>query len=89
MKATVSSNKLFVLLLVLLVVDIGCRVFQTEPSSHASAPAQYKVVASPGRGGPGLADFENVLNDMARQGWKFDQWLYNGSAQTPDMIFKK
>ena len=54
----------------------------------AAGPPQYKVVASPGRGAD-LRVFERLLNDMASQGWEFDRWLYRGSAQEPDLIFRR
>ena len=76
---------LLLLVAVLLSIDIVTRVV-VQPV-EASGPT-YKVVEAIGRGGS-VTEYENLLNDMASKGWEFQSWLYRGSAQTPDLIFKK
>jgi hypothetical protein len=78
---------LLVLLLVLLTADVALRL--TDRPVHAAfVGPQYKVVGNPGRDAP-LLKYEQILNDMSKQGWQFEGWLYRGSAQNPDLIFKK
>lgn len=60
----------------------------TTGEAQTVAEAQYLVLAHPGRNVP-LESFQAMLNDMAAKGYEFDDWLYRGSSQTPDMIFKK
>ena len=76
---------LLLLVAVLLSVDIVTRL-AVQPV-QASGPT-YKIVETPGRGGP-VTQYENLLSDMASKGWEFQDWLYRGSGQTPDLIFKK
>ncbi len=83
------SKRRWLLVLIALVLTIGgVQIFEHLLLVRAASPVQYKVVASPGRDVP-LAAYEKTFNDMAKQGWKFDQWVYRGSVQTPDLLFKK
>src|ERR1035437_2086147 len=75
-------------LFVVFLLGLGSIPFLPSATALAAGPPQYKVVASPGRGAE-LRRFERLLNDMANQGWEFDNWLYHGSAQDPDLIFRR
>jgi len=76
----------FVALLVFTLL-LGVLLGTAIPRVSAAGP-KYKVVESPGRDAP-LTKYEQVFNDMAAQGWQFDNWLYRGSVQTPDLVFKR
>ena len=62
-------------------------LFMAATHVDAATP-QYLVVESPGRDAP-IVVYQKLLNDKAAQGWEFDNWLYRGSMQTPDLIFKR
>lgn len=73
--------------IVLIVVSVTSVVLVTR--AHAAPQQQaYLVVAAPPRDAP-LSVYEKLLNEKAAQGWQFDNWLYRGSVQTPDLIFKR
>jgi hypothetical protein len=57
-------------------------------SVRAASIPQYKIIPTPGRDIP-VAQYEDVMNKMAREGWQFDNWVYRGSGQTPDLLFRK
>jgi len=76
---------LLLLVAALLSIDIITRVV-VQPA-QANEPS-YKVVEALGRFSS-AKEYESLLNDMASKGWEFQGWLYHGSAQTPDLIFKK
>ncbi len=78
----------FVLATLFVVLLIAGSKLLVQPAQAALGSPTYKVIESPGRDVP-VAQYEKILNDMAASGWEFDNWLYRGSAQTPDLIFKK
>ena len=59
-----------------------------SPDDKVNPGRYYRVIENLGRDVP-VERYDSLFNAMATEGWEFDQWLYRGSAQTPDMIFKK
>ena len=86
MRAFVRMWMLIAVLLGTFALGRSTATFFAE--AHAQAGSYYKVVKTPGRGDK-LEDYEKLFNEMADQGWVFDNWLYRGSAQAPDMIFRR
>ena len=58
-----------IVLIILLAVDIGSRIF-VGTEANAAGKVQYKVVSASNINTP--AQYEQLLNQMADQGWTFD-----------------
>lgn len=79
------------LIALLIMVVVALQVWatlQASPENNVSPNRQYAVVENLGRGAS-LVKYDSLFNVMATDGWEFDQWLYRGSGQTPDLIFKR
>jgi len=72
-----------VLLILLLTIDIGSRLFFNPSVVNAKSKIQYKVVSL--KPVNTTAELEKLLNDMANQGWEADQVMLDKKMA----IFKK
>ena len=72
-----------VLLILLLTIDIGSRLFFSPSVVNAKSKIQYKVVSLK----PVIttAELEKLLNDMANQSWEVDHVMLDKKMA----IFKK
>ena len=63
----------FVIAVLLLAIDIGGRLVLSTPEVKATAKIQYKVVSA--KPIKTCAEYEDLLNRMASQGWVFDHFV--------------
>ena len=63
----------FVIAIVFLVIDIGGRLVLRTSEVKATAKVQYKVVSA--KPIKTCAEYEDLLNGMASQGWEFDHFI--------------
>jgi hypothetical protein len=64
---------LFVILMLLLVIGVGGRLVLSTSEVSATATVQYKVVSA--KPIKTCAEYEDLLNGMASQGWVFDHFI--------------
>ena len=62
-----------VIAVLLLAIDIGGRLGLSTPEVKATAKVQYKVVSA--KPIKTCAEYEDLLNGMANQGWVFDHFI--------------
>jgi hypothetical protein len=63
----------FFMVMVLLAIDVGGRLVLRTPEVKATAKSQYKVVSA--KPIKTCAEYEDLLNGMAGQGWVFDHFI--------------
>jgi hypothetical protein len=64
---------LFVIAILVLAIDIGGRLVLSTPEVKATSGVQYKVVSA--KTIETCAEYEDLLNKMASQGWVFDHFI--------------
>ena len=62
-----------VMVILLLAIDVGGRLVLSTPEVSATATVQYKVVSA--KPIKTCAEYEDLLNGMANQGWVFDHFI--------------
>ena len=62
-----------VIVMLLLAIDVGGRLVLSTPEVKATATVQYKVVSA--KPIKTCAEYEDLLNGMANQGWVFDHFI--------------
>lgn len=67
MKESTFVKTGIVVVTILLVVDIGSRIFFSPLEAKAAGKVQYTIAVE-----RVPAKFESLLNDMASQGWELD-----------------
>lgn len=68
-----KSKLLLVIVMLLLTVDIGFRIFNTPEEANAAGKVQYQIQEIPYNGDSiNQIAYQNLLNEMAEQGWVFD-----------------
>jgi hypothetical protein len=73
MEKSAFTKGALVILIFLLTVDIGSRLFLASSDVGATEKAQYKVVST--KTIKTGAAYEELLNRMANQGWRFDHFI--------------
>ena len=73
MGGNTSLKLVFVIPILFLVIDIGGRLFLSTPEVKATSGVQYKVVSA--KPIKTCAEYEDLLNGMASQGWVFDHFV--------------
>jgi hypothetical protein len=68
-----SLKLVFVIAFLFLAIDIGGRLVLSTPETRATAKVQYKVVSA--KPIKTSAEYEDLLNGMASQGWVFDHFI--------------
>ena len=63
----------FVIVMLLLAIGVGGRLVLSTPEVKATAKLQYKVVSA--KPIKTCAEYEELLNEMASQGWVFDHFI--------------
>jgi hypothetical protein len=63
----------FVIAVLLLAIDVGGRLVLSTAEVSATATVQYKVVSA--KPIKTCAEYEDLLNGMANQGWVFDHFI--------------
>jgi hypothetical protein len=63
----------FVIAMLFLAIDIGSRLVLSTPEAKATSGVQYKVVSA--KMIKTCAQYEDLLNEMASQGWVFDHFI--------------
>jgi hypothetical protein len=63
----------FVIAILFLAIDIGGRLVLSTPEVKATAKVQYKVISA--KPIKTCAEYEDLLNGMASQGWVFDHFI--------------
>jgi hypothetical protein len=66
-------NLVFVIAVLLLAIDVGGRLVLSTSEVSATATVQYKVVSA--KPIKTCAEYEDLLNGMANQGWIFDHFI--------------
>ena len=72
-----------IVVMILLTVDIGSRILFSPSEAKAAGKVQYKLVSLKQLNSD--AEVEQLLNNMADQGWEFDTVVEMAQV----MIFKK
>jgi len=62
-----------VMVILLLAIDVGGRLVLSTPEVKATVTVQYKVVSA--KPIKTCAEYEDLLNGMANQGWVFDHFI--------------
>ena len=60
-------------LILLLMIDLGSRLFIGSSAAVATAKVQYKALST--KQVKSCAEYEGLLNAMADQGWVFDHFI--------------
>ena len=63
----------FVIAVLLLAIDVGGRLVLSTAEVNATATVQYEVVSA--KPIKTCAEYEDLLNGMANQGWVFDHFI--------------
>jgi len=63
----------FIIAVLLLAIDVGGRLVLSTAEVSATATVQYKVVSA--KPIKTCAEYEDLLNGMANQGWVFDHFI--------------
>ena len=63
----------FVIVMLLLAIGVGGRLVLSTPELKATTKVQYKVVSA--KPIKTCAEYEDLLNEMASQGWLFDHFI--------------
>ena len=63
----------FVIAVLFLAIDLGGRLVPSTAELNATATVQYKVVSA--KPIKTCAEYEDLLNGMAGQGWVFDHFI--------------
>ena len=63
----------FIIAVLLLAIDVGGRLVLSTAEVSATATVQYKVVSA--KPIKTCAEYEDLLNGMASQGWVFDHFI--------------
>lgn len=73
MKRYTFMKLALVIVMLLLAIDVGGRLVLSTPEVKATATVQYKVVSA--KPIKTCAEYEDLLNGMANQGWVFDHFI--------------
>ena len=73
MKRYTFMKLALVMVILLLAIDVGGRLVLSTPEVRATATVQYKVVSA--KPIKTCAEYEDLLNGMANQGWVFDHFI--------------
>jgi len=63
----------FAIVMLLLEINVGSRLVLSTPELKATTKVQYKVVSA--KPIKTCAEYEDLLNEMASQGWLFDHFI--------------
>ena len=73
MGGNTSLKLVFVIAFLFLAIDIGGRLVLSTAEVKAISGVQYKVVSA--KTIKTCAQYEDLLNEMASQGWVFDHFI--------------
>ena len=62
-----------IMVILLLAIDLGSRLFLEPSEAAATAKVQYKALST--KQVKSCAEYEGLLNAMADQGWVFDHFI--------------
>jgi len=62
-----------IMVILLLAIDLGSRLFLEPSEAVATAKVQYKALST--KQVKSCAEYEGLLNAMADQGWVFDHFI--------------